>query len=280
MEKLEKIRIDRDKGEIVSLTDHFTDFINSTLKMPESPKPLSFNPNSIKDIKAANPMAGIPEIKGFEGGPFGSATCSLPLNIPEGRKGLTPKLSIDYNSSSGNGWLGVGFDINIPCISIDTKFGVPNYDGNDVLLLNGEEIVPVGKDSRTQDIIYQPRSEQNFDKIARIGSDIKSCYFEVISRDGTTSVYGKDNNAVLAGSPGIYKWFLSSITDTNGNTIVYNYSNILQDTDYYTYLSNISYTGNTNGALPKYRIDFKNLDGTLGDGISRKDKKVDCRGKL
>ncbi|HEQ72375.1 MAG TPA: hypothetical protein ENN69_07790, partial [Spirochaetia bacterium] len=58
-ERLERIGIDPEKGVISSYTTHFTDIINSTLTLPESPTPLHFNPTSIKDIKAADPGSGI-----------------------------------------------------------------------------------------------------------------------------------------------------------------------------------------------------------------------------
>jgi hypothetical protein len=110
-ERLERVNIDKEQGVVVSLTNHFTDLINSTLALPESPDPLSFNPNSIKDIKAADPAANIPQIQGLKGGPFGAAQFRLPLTIPPGRAGLAPDLSLNYSSGTPNGWLGVGFDM-------------------------------------------------------------------------------------------------------------------------------------------------------------------------
>ena len=58
-ERLERVSIDRENSLITSLTDHFTDIINGVLTLPESPTPLSFNPTSIKEIKAADPGTGI-----------------------------------------------------------------------------------------------------------------------------------------------------------------------------------------------------------------------------
>ena len=264
-DKLERINVDRGKGELISLSDHFTDMINSTLKMPESPKPLSFNPNSIKDIKAANPMAGIPEINGLEGTPFGSANFSLALNIPQGRNGMTPKVSIDYNSDNTNGWLGVGFDINIPCVSIDTRFGLPDYDdlSNNIYSLNGEELV-ILRDSNgipIQPPTYKTRVEGGFQKIIRTSNS-----FEVTDKDGKKSIYG-----ALFGpaANNIFKYYLSQVIDPDGNTINYTYTN----SDNYLYLSSINYTGYINGDSGEYTIVFNN-------DASRDDKIINCRGKF
>ncbi|MBQ3689174.1 MAG: hypothetical protein II937_04820 [Bacteroidales bacterium] len=42
-------------------------------------------------------------------GELGNAVYSLPIEIPEGTNGLTPSVSLNYNSLNGNGILGVGF---------------------------------------------------------------------------------------------------------------------------------------------------------------------------
>ncbi len=42
---LKRVRFDSEAGLVTSVTNHFTDFVNSTLALPESPKPLSYNPN-------------------------------------------------------------------------------------------------------------------------------------------------------------------------------------------------------------------------------------------
>lgn len=41
---------------------------------------------------------------------------------------MTPNLGIQYNSDGGNGWLGEGWNMPVPSITIDTKWGVPRYD--------------------------------------------------------------------------------------------------------------------------------------------------------
>ena len=51
--------VGQNAGEMMAVTEHFTDFINATLAMPEHPGTQSLNPTSLKDIKLADPAAGM-----------------------------------------------------------------------------------------------------------------------------------------------------------------------------------------------------------------------------
>ncbi|HVN85843.1 MAG TPA: SpvB/TcaC N-terminal domain-containing protein, partial [Candidatus Binatia bacterium] len=57
----------------------------------------------------------------------GAATTSIPIDVPPGRKGMTPALTLTYSSNSGNGLLGVGWDMPLGYIKRDTRRGVPSY---------------------------------------------------------------------------------------------------------------------------------------------------------
>jgi len=39
----------------------------------------------------------------------GTMSYSIPIEVPEGRKGMSPGLSLDYRSNNGNGWVGMGW---------------------------------------------------------------------------------------------------------------------------------------------------------------------------
>jgi len=51
----------------------------------------------------------------------GSATYSIPIQVPPGRSGMIPKIAIQYNSNQKNGILGVGWDLNSNYIQRSTK---------------------------------------------------------------------------------------------------------------------------------------------------------------
>lgn len=269
----------KDSGSVTSATDHFTDIINATLTVPENPDPLLYNPNTIRDIKVGNPTEGITLIQPPAINSRGDAQLSYPLDIPPGRNGMQPTISIQYNSSHANGWLGVGWDIPINSIEIDTTFGVPRYDGTETYLFNGERLVPVGNNE------YKPRVEGTFNKIIRHGTMCNNYWWEIIDKNGTKYTYGRSPSARLKnyrnfdGSMGdngnIFKWCLETIRDTNGNTINYYYFQDIfvkefeEQVDYnlvhsksepftQVYLNRISYTG-SNDVDGKYAIIF-NID--------------------
>ena len=54
-------------------------------------------------------------------GNSGAATTSIPIEVPPGRKGMAPNLSLNYNSNSSNGWIGVGWGLDMGGIQRNTK---------------------------------------------------------------------------------------------------------------------------------------------------------------
>ncbi|HNR90507.1 MAG TPA: SpvB/TcaC N-terminal domain-containing protein, partial [Spirochaetota bacterium] len=269
--RLERLAVEPAITMVTSQTDHFTDIINATLVVPEHPDPLSYNPNSIKDIKAGDPGAGINLIEPPTANSNGDVALSYPIDIPRGRNGMQPQIAVRYNSSGGNGWMGLGWDIPIQSVVIDTKFGVPRYNGSETYLLEGASIVPIGNNQ------YRQRTEGPFKRILRRGDAPTNFYWEVTDKNGTRFIYGQSAGSRLAASDGgnIFQWCLERVVDTNGNTIVYDYdadNSSLHGLPWrQLYLSRISYTGYGGTAGP-YTVEFNR------DGGVRKDRIVTCRG--
>ena len=277
--RLERVGVDKKEHYVISLTTHFTKMVNATLKLPESPQALSYNPNSLKDIKAADPSAGITMIEQPKGGAFGTNNLNYPIEVPPGRAGQAPQLSIAYNSGGANGWLGVGWDLSIPSITHDTKFGVPRYDGNDTYLFNGQELVLAevnGNDRR-----YVMRVEGSFQRIIRHGSTVGDYTWEVTDKNGNRTFYGSDvnsqvkSNRSIGGKQPVYQWNLSESVDLNNNCVDYQYEN-----KEYTEANKIpavevtplkiTYTGVYSGKKctgGKYSVNFE-TDGIRPDKIS------------
>ena len=104
------------------------DFINAVLKTPEMPETSAYTPTSIKELNAADPLEGLTLMQPPTANNSGTANLSYPIEIPAGRQGMQPNLALTYSSGGGNGWLGVGWDISIPSITVETRWGVPRYD--------------------------------------------------------------------------------------------------------------------------------------------------------
>ena len=60
----------------------------------------------------------------------GAALTEVPIIVPPGRGGVAPRLVLRYNSYRGNGWLGVGWDLDLGAIQRATKHGV-SYSAHD-----------------------------------------------------------------------------------------------------------------------------------------------------
>src|SRR5690606_677993 len=128
----------------------------------------------------------------------GNAAMSYPLNIPAGRNGMQPQLAISYNSGGGNGWMGLGWNLQLPSITIDTRWGVPRYDTlleTETYLLNGEQLAPVAhreewKARQANKDDFHLRVESAFNRIKRHGDKPWNYWWEVTDKNGTKYSYG------------------------------------------------------------------------------------------
>ena len=236
--RLERVEVDTLNHEIVSLTSHFTDFVNELLKAPEMPETQSFVPTSVSGLEAANPLAAYTTVSAPEANHMGTANISYPIHVPEGRQGMQPNIELAYNSNGGNGVCGIGWDLPVPCISVETRWGVPLYDSGketETYLLNGEQLLTdydrLPAFARTYDnrmsgdIRFYPRVEGAFDSIIRHGTGPGDYWWEVFDRNGLQYIYGNSNESRLRSqrANGIAKWYLAKVIDRNGNTVQYKY---------------------------------------------------------
>lgn len=279
-----------------SRTTHFTDYINGIIQVPESPETMGYTPTSIKDYKAGDVSAGIAPMPPPAANNTGAATTRFPLKLPQGRQGMQPDLAIQYNSEGGNGWLGLGWNLSTPSITIETRWGVPRYDldnETETYLLDGEMMSPVAH--RTEwvarntsgDKTFHTRVEGSFRRIKRKGNAPKDYWWEVTEKDGTRKFYGGDGssveeNAVLrigsSSNSAIAKWMLHKEVDRNGNTVTYTYEPINHagtvgspNMGRQIYPKRIRYTGREGEGDGPYLVEFDFND------TSREDKQVNCR---
>ena len=217
---LERKRVDEEGKRIESYTDHFTDMINGTLSLPESPEPVRVNLNSIKELKAADAAGGIEGIEGLKGGSEGSASFGIKLKVPEGVKGMAPELSVSYSSGSGWGLIGKGWSLGgIESVSIDTRFGLPEYNGKDTYIVEGSRVRYEGGEWRKE-------KEQKYERIENAWVErrggAEANYFKITEKDGREKEYGKERwSGKGAGAKYIY--YLDRERDRFGNEVKYVY---------------------------------------------------------
>ena len=264
-------------------TTHFTDFIAGIIKMPESPETSGYTPTSIKDLKAASPLVGVQSIAPPSANARGTAGTGFSIVIPAGRGGMQPSLALQYDSDGGHSWAGLGWDISVPSVSIETRWGAPRYDASresESYILAGEALIPNAHratwEARSSNKQFYPRREGAFQQIIRNGSSPKNYYWVVKDKSGVVSYYGGNKsglapNAVLQDASGnIGHWGLCLQVDLRGNTISYEYDK----RDGELYLKKIYYTG-FGTDKGNYSVTFvKNAD--LGEG-NRPDVQVSAR---
>jgi len=280
-------------GTVHSRTGHFTDMINAVIKVPESPQVEAYNSTSIKGIKAADPSTAVNLIDLPKANAMGNASLGYPIELPAGRHGLQPALTISYNSGGGDGWLGVGWELSVPSVSIDTRWGSPRWDPQnetETYSMSGEQLSPVAHRgdlaARTSEKQFYPRVEGAFDKIIRHGNSPQTYWWEVTNKEGTRFFYGgdpstgADPSCTLSDASGnIAHWALREELDLHGNFIHYIYTKVSdagvsgsQVMGVQLYLSKITYTG-YNGTEGRYSVLF-GRDRDVDGHTTRKDVNI------
>ncbi|KAF4443777.1 rhs repeat-associated core domain [Fusarium acutatum] len=165
----------------------------------------------------------------------GTMSLAIPIPLTEGRDGFGPKLELSYNSGSGNGYFGIGWQLNVSSITRMTSKRVPMYDGTDTFLLSGEdELVPMGDSEQNPDGFsvqsYQPRvmgDPLKIEQWSRLG-DPFDVHWRTISGSNVTCIYGQSQQSRIShtdylGRSRIFSWLLNSSYDAFGNLITYDY---------------------------------------------------------
>lgn len=207
--------------------------------------------NSVSAPQISLPKGG-GAIKGigekFSSNPVtGTGSMSIPIPVTSGRSGFNPQLSLNYDSGSGNGPFGFGWNLSLPSITRKTDKGLPKYQDeieSDIFILSGaEDLVPVllkqsdgtwkkdlnitviSNDYNVQ--LYRPRIEGLFARIER-WTDKKTgdVHWRSISKDNITTIYGKTKDSRIYGhndDSHIFSWLISESYDDKGNAIFYKY---------------------------------------------------------
>ncbi|NVK73120.1 MAG: hypothetical protein HWE24_06535 [Oceanospirillaceae bacterium] len=176
----------------------------------------------------------------------GEASYTLELEVPAGRAGVTPSLTLNYDSGASNGVLGSGWTLSGGAHTItrcSTSLAVHGYsqafkgvladqlclDGKLLLLNSGQQGYPGSK--YTTEL-------NNHSSIELLDGDINSSSsrFVVTYKNGTSQEFNTISNNL--GYP--TSWGLSLVKDLHGNRIDYFYT---ESSSIQTALERIVYTG-------------------------------------
>jgi RHS repeat-associated protein len=183
----------------------------------------------------------------FAVGDNGVMNYEVPIVCVQGAAGMTPKISLIYNSNSGSGILGDGWSVaGLSVITrtnqnfaIDGKNGRIAFDDDDRLLLDGQRLVNTNVESPNYWANSTNRSvnyftEQNtFKQITSYYANNKVIRFEVRTKDGLIYHYGAIGDNQNDITDGYYlktlnndqtiSWLLVRIEDRNQNIIDFEY---------------------------------------------------------
>jgi len=208
-------------------------------------------------------LAKAPEANLFVGG----ATTSIPIEVPPGRKMMTPKLALVYSSSGGPSPYGYGWDLPLGKVQRSTKHGVlscidPRYRNDFVLALPGASVeCTLAPDNRCYPVV-----EESFLRIQYFPDN----HWEVWDKSGLHYVLGPTEETRTGAAvdalwidttPGqpckyTYSWALTQVADPNQNHLSISYFKNLGT----LYPDAVQYGGNLSiglGHLFEVKFDFE-----------------------
>jgi RHS repeat-associated protein len=166
---------------------------------------------------------------------FGTATATIPIEVPPGRNGMTPEVVARYSSNQGNGVLGMGWDLAFGSVRRHTGHGVP---------LDLGTLPPTYKDevgftlSLGGGTVELDRCLDDASPCARWGASAEEGWLDatfdqaanrwrVRDKRGRVFTYGLTPTARcgrdVVRASGTFAWHLTEIRDSNGNTIEFDY---------------------------------------------------------
>jgi RHS repeat-associated protein len=217
----------------------FAGALDSTLTQPPVLGPGQPVPSVLEGLRYGDPTEGVSLIDVPKPDTVGEAHTSFPVDIPPGRLGWQPEVGFEYGSRQGNGWMGVGWDAGAPAITVDTRWGVPRYDGaveSETYSFEGEQLSPTAHRSpqlaREAERIFTKRVEGDYQRIQRHGDSPATYWWEVHDKVGNKYFYGRTPDAdvpeaiLRADGGAAYWWGLVEKHDISLNTVTYLYDRV------------------------------------------------------
>lgn len=193
-------------------------------------------------------------VKGQAGVSGGQASYLIPIDLPPGRNGVQPSLSLSYNSQSGNGILGVGWSLNAgssisrcgATFTQDTYTRAVTFNvSTDRLCLDGQRLIATTGSYGASNAEYRTEMD-SFVKVVQHGNiNDNNSSFTVFKPDGSSATYGASANSrfVPNGLITPLSWKVTQELYSNGaNTIDYVYDDSMVGEHL---LSKIYYTGSS-----------------------------------
>ncbi|MEM6862151.1 MAG: toxin TcdB middle/N-terminal domain-containing protein [Myxococcota bacterium] len=183
---------------------------------------------------------------------MGAMIHTVPITVPQGFAGVTPDLTLRYNSGASSGPLGIGWSMSLSSVGRMTSRGAPNYTTEDLFDVGGAELVQVG--SANGELVYRARFEGTFVRYRWVNAaDGGEGYWVADHPDGSQSFFGADRNGMLVPN--------ARRTRPGGGTAEYH---LVETVDVYDHAVTYSY-GSLDGTVPLL-TGVSYVDDGLGNG--------------
>lgn len=194
----------------------------------------------------------------------GAATYQIPLWVVPGTAGMEPKLSLDYSSQAGAGWLGFGWTLSgLSAISrgpqtkaVDNNVTGVAFTASDRYYLDGQRLVAVAGTDGADGTEYRTEIDSMSKVISHGSAGSGPQWFEVKTKAGLTMEFGHTSDAAAEaqGRSEIRTWAVNKISDTKGNYIEFIYDKNPGSGE--QRIARINYTGNSAGLTPYASVRF------------------------
>lgn len=206
--------------------------------------------NSTLENKPVNTNLQVGSIEGSATVSQGSANYTIPIQLPAGTNNVVPSVTVMYQSQSGDGFMGVGWNLiglsaitrNIKSFYHDGFVGPANVDGNDRFAIDGVRLISTTGTYGATNATYSKESE-DFSRVTSFGtSGTGPTYFTVETKEGVVMEYGNttDSRFMSKNNVDVLLWKINKIKYKDGNYIDYIYETINNEIR----IKEIKYTGN------------------------------------
>lgn len=232
---------------------------------------LCFNIAQAQETNPNNPTDEVPnflsvddllkDYQDAEGLASGSYRTSLPIVLPPFH-GIEPKLSLSYDSSAGRGFAGFGWRLNgFGIIERRSKGrGTPNYDDNDIYLLDGEELIECSKQTAIANdgTLLSPScrvggthsTKHESYWVIHHNTESGIDLWTIKLKNGLTRRY----LPILTTNKGTYRWGINIVSDTSANRVLYDWACIKDEQECYP--NYIKYNGTWVQLYHSWRDDY------------------------
>ena len=201
--------------------------------------------------------------------PSGGLSYTVPIACPAGSNGMTPQISLIYNSQGGDGMLGWGWGLS--GLSTISRSGLDNFHDQQVTPISLTNTDPFNLDGMRLTVksgingadgatyFKEVEDYSTIESKGSYGADPAS--FLVTTKQGLIMEYGQTPDSRFYTNDGtgishILQWKLDKITDPNGNFMTF----IYDQADGSPKIKEIDYTGNNNSGGAPYAAIFFNYE--------------------